>query len=307
MWPVYQGDILGKTIQQISHQPPVPVCSQYTVCKKASSQLSGANSGFHSSPGTLDGAILSQAVGYGQYTCWHVRYPDAVWIPVPGPQLIWWSERDISHFNLPTIIQMGKEHPYKLSVKTGHRKRDAPTTAPRNPNLASHHPFNPTTSSGLASTPSQPLPIRNAAFLLPYVLTSITLNLSSDAHEEGLKICKASTLLRDVARPDFNALILEVKIQALSSTQDTNETATQHCFDALCKDHFPPGYGTPDGSGAFKAVKNWANQFATDTGRRFQKLIESVPTWSEKAQTTPKTVLSGHQKFLDTNVSRQGL
>ncbi|EGF98596.1 uncharacterized protein MELLADRAFT_95580 [Melampsora larici-populina 98AG31] len=108
-------------------------------------------------------------------------------------------------------------------------------------------------------------------------------------------ILKASLIFFDVVRRDFNALIMDVKIQAYSCIRDSKRSAIRQCFDALCKKyiksrdkqfikaHYPTGYETPDGAEAVKTITDWANRCATDTRSRLRHclLIDVKPSGNE--------------------------
>ncbi|EGG04879.1 uncharacterized protein MELLADRAFT_64560 [Melampsora larici-populina 98AG31] len=203
---------------------------------------------------------------------------------------------------------------HQKSKKSVHRKQHTQThsSAPsasssrprKNSNLPSNNRSNTTNLSTLAH--SQPTnnslalahsqPTNATSFSQPHVLTNSqkaylkhvteTLDLSSKAHEKALK---------DVVRRDFNALIMDVKIQAYSCIRDSKRSAIRQCFDALCKKyiksrdkqfikaHYPTGYETPDGAEAVKTITDWANRCATDTRSRLRHclLIDVKPSGNE--------------------------
>ncbi|EGG04730.1 uncharacterized protein MELLADRAFT_108188 [Melampsora larici-populina 98AG31] len=90
--------------------------SPFAVSNEASARLSGAASTFLDVPGGFSGAISSQAVGYGRYSHLSAGMSDTAMAfgeKRQGHPSSKWDEANVSHYNLPTIIQMGNEHAYK--------------------------------------------------------------------------------------------------------------------------------------------------------------------------------------------------
>ncbi|KAH9807756.1 hypothetical protein DFH28DRAFT_912895, partial [Melampsora americana] len=114
--PVFIGPMTLETFQRTFHPPPPILQSPYQVSDKASTRLSGADSSTISVPGTINGALPSQEVGYGRYSNLSAGMSDthlALGSDRQGHPSSGWDQADVSHYNLPTLIQMGKEHAYK--------------------------------------------------------------------------------------------------------------------------------------------------------------------------------------------------
>ncbi|EGG07947.1 uncharacterized protein MELLADRAFT_105451 [Melampsora larici-populina 98AG31] len=110
------GPMTFETFTLTSHPPRPNAQSPFQVSEQASILLSGADNRFIEVPGTLNGALPSQAVGYGRYSNLATGMSDTqlrLGANRQGHPLSGWDKADISHYNLPYIIQMGKEHAYK--------------------------------------------------------------------------------------------------------------------------------------------------------------------------------------------------
>ncbi|EGF97528.1 uncharacterized protein MELLADRAFT_114265 [Melampsora larici-populina 98AG31] len=96
--PPFIGPMTWETFQRTSHPPPPIVQSPYQVSETASTRLSGAAASMINIPGTINGMSDTQ-MQLGLNRQGH---------PSSG-----WEHADVSHYNLPTIIQMGKDTAYK--------------------------------------------------------------------------------------------------------------------------------------------------------------------------------------------------
>ncbi|EGG08174.1 uncharacterized protein MELLADRAFT_105123 [Melampsora larici-populina 98AG31] len=110
------GPMTFKTFQRTQHLPTPTALSPFSVKPNASTQLNGADNRYIEVPGMLNGALPSQAVGFGRYVECSKGMTDtqmALGRNRQGHPSSGWQQDDISHYNLPTLIQMGKEHAYK--------------------------------------------------------------------------------------------------------------------------------------------------------------------------------------------------
>ncbi|KAH9817742.1 hypothetical protein DFH28DRAFT_889483, partial [Melampsora americana] len=113
----FVGPMTHKTFARAIHPPPTPTAqSPYAVLKTATSNLSGAKSSYIEIPGVLNGTLPSQAIGYGRYAELRAGMSDrqmALGEARQGHPSSGWQEHEVSHYNLPTVIQMGKQTGYK--------------------------------------------------------------------------------------------------------------------------------------------------------------------------------------------------
>ncbi|EGF97247.1 uncharacterized protein MELLADRAFT_70117 [Melampsora larici-populina 98AG31] len=114
--PRFIGPMTLETFQRTSHPPPPFVQSPFQVSETASIRLSGATASMINVPGTINGALPSQEVGYGRYSDLAAGMSDTnlqMGLDRQGHPSSGWEQAAVSEYNLPTIIQMGKEHAYK--------------------------------------------------------------------------------------------------------------------------------------------------------------------------------------------------
>ncbi|EGG03920.1 uncharacterized protein MELLADRAFT_89729 [Melampsora larici-populina 98AG31] len=116
----------------------------------------------------------------------------------------------------------------------------------------------------------------------------IPFNLSSEAHKQVLKICEDTRPENQVIETiGFLSYIQRTVKSGLANRPLALQSAAVDSWkpsDVLKKyikskdkefiaAQYPPGYGTPDGSAATKAVNDWANRLATDTRSRLRNVL----------------------------------
>ncbi|EGG05534.1 uncharacterized protein MELLADRAFT_116746 [Melampsora larici-populina 98AG31] len=181
---------------------------------------------------------------------------------------------------------------------------------------------NAATSSAVPSTH----PTNHPTFVQPHVLTNSqktylnqvveSLNLSSESHKQVLKICEDTRPENQfIGTIGFLSYIQQTVESGLANRPLALQSTAVNSWkpsDVLKKyikskdtefiaAQYPPGYGTPDGSAATKAVNDWANRLATDTRSRLRNtLLTNVKPSGKTKPTHPMPSLKRlvHHTFI---------